>query len=103
MNSNPAPRSPVRRVLVVVAPFAAGAAVAAGAMTGFGLDDGTSPVASRTDAVGAATTNVARASATMDATQIYRRNAPGVVDVTVTTSARAGVQPFVPGGSGQPT
>jgi len=103
MDANERPRGATRRVLLVAAPFAAGAAVAAGAITGFGGSDSTTTAATATKPA-VATTNVSLAAGSLDATEIYKMDAPGVVDITVTQAAQSGgVSPFTPSGSQQAT
>jgi putative serine protease PepD len=88
-----------RRVLRVSAPIAAAAAVGAGVVagidrTGDRTDEAgtTVTVATRTVVIPASTT----ASTTLDATEIYSRTAPGVVDIEV---AGSGLGPFEQGGT----
>ena len=93
-----------RRVLLVAAPFVAGAVVGAGALTGIGVTRGpASPSTTAAAATPATSTNIAQTTSTFDAETIYTRDSPGVVDITVTvgsTSNSGGLSPFTPGGSG---
>jgi putative serine protease PepD len=94
-------RSIGRRVLLIAAPFAAGAVAAAGVMTGVGTTGSSSPQAPAVAASSAAA-SIASTATKLDAVTIYKRSNPGVVDITVTQSSQAGgVSPFVPGGSQQ--
>jgi putative serine protease PepD len=98
----PGPRRSVgRRVLLVAAPFAAGAAVAAGVYAG--VDNTSSSASTQAVSVPAsATSSVANGETKLDAATIYERDNPGVVDITVTESSKSGsVSPFTPNGSGQ--
>ena len=94
-----------RRVLLVAAPFAAGAIVGAAVLTGVGMTgSSSSPAATATTpATSAVTTNVAQTTSQLDAETIYTRDSPGVVDITVTVASKAssGTSPFTPGGSSQ--
>jgi putative serine protease PepD len=103
MNANEGPKSAGRRVLLIAAPFAAGAVVAGGVFAGLGITDssnGSEPGA--TTAAAVATTNISKTSAKLDAATIYRQDSPGVVDITVTTSSSgSGISPFAPGGGSQ--
>jgi len=93
-----------RRVLLVAAPFVAGAVVGAGVLTGIGVTGGPdSPSTTAAAATPATSTNIAQTTSTFDAETIYTRDSPGVVDITVTvgsTSNSGGLSPFAPGGSG---
>ena len=91
-----------RRVLLIAAPFAAGAVVGAGVLTGIGVN-GTSgtPTTTAAPTTSAASANVAQTASQFDAETIYTRDSPGVVDITVTvpsTSSGSGLSPFTPGG-----
>jgi len=104
MNANEGPKSAGRRVLLIAAPFAAGAVVAGGVFAGIGITDssnGSQPGA--TTAAAVATTSISQTSAKLDAATIYRQDSPGVVDITVTTtsSSGSGISPFAPGGGSQ--
>ena len=104
MNANEGPKSAGRRVLLIAAPFAAGAVVAGGVFAGLGITDssnGSQPGA--TTAAAVATTSISQTSAKLDAATIYRQDSPGVVDITVTTtsSSGSGISPFAPGGGSQ--
>ena len=93
-----------RRVLLIAAPFVAGAVVGAGALTGIGVTGGSdSPATTAAPVTAATSTNVAQTATQFDAETIYTRDSPGVVDITVTvasTSSSGGLSPFTPGGSG---
>jgi putative serine protease PepD len=98
-----------RRVLLISAPFAAGAVVGAGLFAGLGLRSSNAPTTSARAATGAsaAATTVALPTSQFDAQTIYKRDSPGVVDITVTEAASqdggGGLSPFGPGGgSSQP-
>lgn len=89
-----------RLVLLIAAPFAAGAVAAAGVITGVGATGSSSP--ERAAVVSSSVTSVANAATELDAVTIYKRSNPGVVDITVTQASQSGgVSPFVPGGSQQ--
>jgi putative serine protease PepD len=91
-----------RRVLLIAAPFAAGAIVGAAILGGVGMTgSSSSPTASAAPSTSAATTNVAQTSSQFDAETIYTRDSPGVVDITVTLASKGsnGTSPFTPGGS----
>ena len=93
-----------RRVLLVAAPFVAGAVVGAGVLTGVGVTSGSDSTATTAaPATTATSTNIAQTASQFDAETIYTRDSPGVVDITVTvasTSSSGGLSPFNPGGSG---
>ena len=93
-----------RRVLLIAAPFVAGAVVGAGALAGIGVNDGSGSPASSAAPLTSVSTNVSQTSSQFDAETIYTRDSPGVVDITVTTastsSGSGGLSPFTPGGSG---
>ena len=93
-----------RRVLLIAAPFVAGAVVGAGVLAGIGVDERVRLAGvQRRPGSRAASTNVAQTSSQFDAETIYTRDSPGVVDITVTvasTSSSGGLSPFTPGGSG---
>src|SRR6478736_6035617 len=93
-----------RRVLLIAAPFVAGAVVGAGALAGIGVNDGAGSPASSAAPLTSVSTNVSQTSSQFDAETIYTRDSPGVVDITVTTastsSSSGGLSPFTPGGSG---
>jgi putative serine protease PepD len=80
--------------------------VVAGAVSVGGLEAvhpfGQTQKASTAGAVSVTTTDVARTAAQYDAETIYKRDSPGVVDITVTQagSQGAGISPFGPGGGG---
>ncbi len=97
------PRRTGRRILMIAAPFAAGAVVAAGVVAGV---DATN-TSGKAPAVAAVSTTaaVANASSRLDATEIYKKDSPGVVDITVTGKAQSGqdLSPFAPGGQSQPS
>ena len=103
MNANEGPKSAGRRVLLIAAPFAAGAVVAGGVFAGLGITDssnGSQPGA--TTAAAVVTTNISQTSTKLDAATIYKQDSPGVVDITVTTSSSgSGISPFAPGGGSQ--
>jgi putative serine protease PepD len=89
-------------VLLIAAPFAAGAVAAAGVITGVGATGSSSPESAATAPVSSSATSIAQAATQLDAATIYKRSNPGVVDVTATQAAQGGgVSPFVPGGSQQ--
>ena len=92
-----------RRVLLIAAPFVAGAVVGAGVLTGIGVGESNSPATTAAPVTAATATNVAQTAPQFDAETIYNRDSPGVVDITVTvgsTSSSGGLSPFTPGGSG---
>jgi putative serine protease PepD len=92
-----------RRVLLIAAPFVAGAVVGAGALAGIEVNGESSSPASSAAPLTALSTNVSSTSSQFDAETIYTRDSPGVVDITVTsesTSSGSGLSPFTPGGSG---
>ena len=103
MNANEGPKSAGRRLLLIAAPFAAGAVVAGGVFAGLGITDssnGSQPGA--TTAAAVVTTNISQTSTKLDAATIYKQDSPGVVDITVTTSSSgSGISPFAPGGGSQ--
>ncbi len=93
-----------RRVLLIGAPFAVGAAAGAAMFAGLGGSSrsdapGTGAV---TQAAAATSANVVQTTSQFDAETIYKRDSPGVVDITVTEAASQGdgqgLSPFVPGG-----
>jgi putative serine protease PepD len=91
-----------RRVLLIAAPFAAGAVVGAGVLAGVDVTGPSSPAS--TAAPAAAVSNVSQTTAQLDAETIYTQDSPGVVDITVTVASSqssGGVSPFTPGGSSQ--
>ncbi len=96
-----------RRLLVILAPFAAGAVVGAGVLAGVtGTDSTSTPTSKAAPSVTTtASTSVAQTSTQLDATTIYKQDSPGVVDITVTEPASqqngGGLSPFAPGGSRQ--
>ena len=93
-----------RRVLLIAAPFVAGAVLGAGVLTGVGVEGGFNSAATTAAPLPSATaTNVAQTASQFDAETIYTRDSPGVVDITVTVasaSSGSGLSPFTPGGSG---
>jgi len=90
-------------LLLIPATFVAGAAVAAGAITGFGLGDSSNAASSASNVV-APVTSIAKTTTSLDAATIYKQDSPGVVDISVTESASQGqISPFSPGGSQQAT
>jgi putative serine protease PepD len=93
-----------RRVLLIAAPFVAGAVVGAGVLTGIGVGSGSNaPATTAAPVTSSTSTNVAQTASQFDAETIYTRDSPGVVDITVTvasTSSSGGLSPFTPGGSG---
>src|SRR5690242_4542366 len=92
-----------RRVLLVAAPFVAGAVVGAGVLTGIGVTGGSDSPSTTVAAAPATSTNIAQTTSQFDAETIYTRDSPGVVDITVTvgsTSKSGGLSPFTPGGGG---
>ena len=92
-----------RRAALILAPFVAGAATAAAVAAGVGgiSDHGTSSTAT----ANTSSTNVALTASSFDAQTIYKRDSPGVVDITVTQAATSqgenGVSPFGPGSGSQ--
>ena len=93
-----------RRVLLIAAPFAAGAIVGAAVLAGVGMTgSSSSPAATAAPSTSAVTTNVAQTSSQLDAETIYAQDSPGVVDITVTVASKSssGTSPFTPGGSSQ--
>ena len=92
-----------RRAALILAPFVAGAATAAAVAAGVGgfSDHG----ASSTATASTSSTNVALTASSFDAQTIYKRDSPGVVDITVTQAATSqggnGVSPFGPGSGSQ--
>ena len=98
-----------RRVLLIAAPFAAGAVAAAAVFVGLdGANSSDHPtVTAATPVTTGAPTDVVRAAAQFDAPTIYKRDSPGVVDITVTVAGSAdsgqGLSPFVPGGGSSQT
>ncbi len=93
-----------RRLLLIAAPFAAGAVAGAGLFAGIGATSSSDPAAAgtATQDSSAASASVAQTTSQFDAETIYKRDSPGVVDITVTEAASAGsnggLSPFVPGG-----
>jgi putative serine protease PepD len=84
-----------RRILKVTVPIAAAAAVGAGAVAGIDrASEGANSIV--TTVTVAATPAAIPASTTLDATQIYARSAPGVVDIQVQGN---GLGPFEQGGT----
>ena len=92
-----------RRVLLIAAPFAAGAIVGAAILAGVGMTGSSSSPAAAAPSTSGVTTNVAQTSSQLDAETIYTRDSPGVVDITVTVASKSssGTSPFAPGGSSQ--
>jgi len=106
MNANEEPKSARRRVLLIAAPFVAGAVVAGGVFAALGVTHSSGGAqAGTTQASSVATTDISQTSTKLDATTIYKQDSPGVVDITVTTPAQSGggISPFVPGGGSQST
>jgi putative serine protease PepD len=106
MNANEGPKSARRRVLLIAAPFAAGAVVAGGVFAGLGVTDSSSgPQPGVATAAAVSTTDISQTAARLDASTIYKRDSPGVVDITVTTtsSSGGGISPFTPGSGSQST
>jgi len=94
-----------RRLLFLTAPFVVGAAAAAALLAGFGGAT-SSHAAATAQTAGSSASEVASKTASYDAETIYKKDSPGVVDITVTEAATAqsgsGISPFGPGGgSGQ--
>ncbi len=92
-----------RRVLLIAAPFAAGAVVGAGVLTGIGANGTSSSPATTAAPVTSTAASVAQTATQFDAETIYTRDSPGVVDITVTVASHSsggGLSPFTPGGSG---
>ncbi len=92
-----------RRVLLAGAPFAAGAAVGAALFAGLGGSSTVNPPGTSTSTQAAGNSaNIAQAAPQFDAETIYKRDSPGVVDVTVTQDASQsngqGLSPFGPSG-----
>ena len=97
-----------RRVVLMAAPFAAGAVVAAAVFAGINAVGSSDPATATTaaPAVAGVAKDVVQASAQFDAATIYKRDSPGVVDITVTGSSEndgQGLSPFSPGGGSQQT
>ena len=97
-----APRSH-RRATRVAATLAAGAALGAAAFAGVqGLDSSGNSTPDPTSAASSLVTTVAQSGTSYDAEAIYTKTSPGVVDITVTTSAQSSsdgsIPPFGPGG-----
>lgn len=96
-----------RRALLIAAPFAVGAAAGAGLFAGLGSTGSSNPAAASTatKAGSAGFANVAQTTTRFDAQTIFKRDSPGVVDITVTEAATQGsgqgLSPFVPGGGSQ--
>ena len=90
-----------RRVLLVAAPFVAGAAVGAGVLSGHRDHDGsTAPYDRRSGHRG--NDEHRPDDVEFDAATIYTRDSPGVVDITVTVAAgQGGSRRSRPGGSQQ--
>jgi putative serine protease PepD len=87
--------SRARRVLRIAAPIAAAAAVGAGAVAAIDRASDGADATATTVTVAAGPTAIP-ASAPLDATQVYVRSAPGVVDIQVQGS---GLGPFGQGGT----
>ena len=94
-----------RRLLLIPATFAAGAVVAAGVITGFGVAGSSGPASTTSSpAAAVSATSIAKTTSSLDAATIYKQDSPGVVDIRVTEAAGQGsVSPFSPGGSQQAT
>ena len=92
-----------RRAVLIAAPFVAGAAVGAGLFAGLGGASPSAPAAA--DSAKHTGTPVALTATQLNAETIYKRDSPGVVDITVTESASdgtgGGLSPFAPGGGSQ--
>jgi putative serine protease PepD len=90
------PRSAIRRYL----PLAAAAAVGVGAGIGaYTLSGGSTP-ASTTQTVVVPAQQASSTSSTDSLTQVYAQDAPGVVDITVTSTTGSGSDGFNPFGPG---
>lgn len=92
-----------RRATRVAATLAAGAAIGVAAFAGVqGLDNSGSSSSSTASPVAAWAATVAKTASTYDAETIYAKTSPGVVDLTVKTSAQTGsdgtIPPFGPSG-----
>ena len=93
-----------RRLLLIPATFAAGAVVAAGVITGFGVTGSSGPASTTSSPAAAVSRSIAKTTSSLDAATIYKQDSPGVVDIRVTEAAGQGsVSPFSPGGSQQAT
>jgi len=93
-------------MLMIAAPFAAGAVVAGGVFAGLGVTDSSDgSQTGATTAAAVATTNISQKATRLDAVTIYKQDSPGVVDITVTSSSSSsgGISPFTPGGGSQST
>lgn len=101
------PRSGRRRAARAGAVLAAGAALGAAAFAGIesGITSSDPAASDRAQAAAAAVVDVANRAAQFDAETIYKRDSPGVVDLSVTQASpragRGGISPFGPGGGGQ--
>lgn len=104
MNETGETSSGHRRTARVAATLVAGAALGAAAFAGVeGLStSGSSGSGNQQDAQAAATATVAKQAAAYDAETIYKRDSPGVVDLTVTQKSsqtgNGGISPFGPDG-----
>ena len=92
-----------RRVVLIATPFVAGAAVGAGLFAGLGGSSPATPVAAGTAQRTSAA--IALTATQLNAETIYKRDSPGVVDITITEAASSGsgggLSPFAPGGGSQ--
>jgi putative serine protease PepD len=92
-----------RRVLLIAAPFVVGAAAGVGLFAGLG--GASSPAPAATGAATQVGTDVALTADQFNAETIYKRDSPGVVDITVTEASTqgdgGGLSPFAPGGGSQ--
>jgi putative serine protease PepD len=99
----------LKRVLLIGAPFVAGAAAGAALFAGLGGGSSSGPEATRAASqdVSSASSSVVRTTSPLSAETIYKRDSPGVVDITVTEAAsqgdNGGLSPFNPGGDSQQT
>ena len=105
MNENESKGRGHRRVLLIATPFAVGAAAGAALFAGLGSSSTADPTAASAVTHAASSANVAATTSQFDAETIYKRDSPGVVDITVTQSASQdegqGLSPFAPGGGSQ--
>ena len=94
-----------RRGIFVAASFGVGALVGAAALAGVeGVNLHSAGSASPTVQPTSTSRDVATATASYDAATIYKKDSPGVVDITVTETAQSGtdgLSPFRPGGGAQ--
>jgi putative serine protease PepD len=94
-----------RRLLLMAAPFVVGVAAGAALLAGFGGST-SSRAADTAQSASSSANDVANTTTRYDAETIYKKDSPGVVDITVTQAATSqsgsGISPFGPGGgSGQ--